>query len=54
MFCRWIAVLWHVVVAVVPLIESVLLSLSWAAVVQPDLVVLVEVHVLFSSLGLLH
>ena len=42
------------VVAVVPSVKSVLLSLLWAVVVQPDLVVLVVVHVLFSSPGLLH
>ena len=41
-----VAVPWHVVVAVLPSIRSVLLSLFWAAVVQSDLVVLVEVHVL--------
>ena len=34
--------------------ESVLISLSWAAAVQSDLVVLVVVHVFFSSPDLLH
>ena len=48
-----VAVLWHVVVAVVPSIRSVLLSLLWVAVVQSGLVVLVMVHVLFSSPSLL-
>ena len=48
-----VAVLWHVVVAVVPSMESVLKSLMRAAAVQFDLVVLVVVHVLFSSQGLL-
>ena len=41
-------------VAVVPSVKSVLMSQLWAAVVQSDLVVLVVVHVLFSSPGLLH
>ena len=49
-----VAVLWHVVVAVVPTVKSVLLTFLWAAVVQSDLVVLVVVHVLFWSPGLLH
>ena len=43
-----------VVVAVVPLVRSVLLSLLWAAVVQSDLVVLVVVHMLFASPAPLH
>ena len=46
-----VAVPWHVVVAVVSSVMSVLMSLLWAAVFQSDLVVLVMVHVLLSSPG---
>ena len=49
-----VAVLWHVVVAVVLSMWSVLSSLLWPSVVQSDPVVLVVVHVFFSSVGLLH
>ena len=45
-------VLWHVDVAAVFSVKSVLMSLLWAAVVQSDLVVVV--HVLFLDQGLLH
>ena len=49
-----VAVLWHVDVAVGLSMRSVLLSMLWAAISQSNLVVLVMVHVLFSSPGLLH
>ena len=48
-----VAVLW-LVVAVVRSVESVLTSTSWAAAVQSDLVVLMVIHVFFSSLDPLH
>ena len=51
---RSLLLLWHVVVAVVPSIGLVLLSLSWAGVVQSDIVVLVVDHLLFAGPGLLH
>ena len=44
-----VVVMCHVVVAVVPSVKSVLMSLLCAADVQSGLVVLVVVHVFFSS-----
>ena len=48
-----VAVLCHVV-AVAPSAELVLIYLLWAAAVQSNIVVLVVVHVRFSSLDLLY
>ena len=48
-----VAVLWHVL-ALVPSVESVLISVLWAAAVQSDLVVLVVIHMLSFSPDFLH